>query len=116
MSDDEWAKDLTTRGAYVLHTPSRTIGKVLAFYEPSEERQGAVLQIAPGHTFFARRENFVELSNLEMAYYESVQAVLHDALFAMTKLGGESKIELPKITTFFVAALQTQLAALQATG
>lgn len=122
MSEDsrhiplQWAWDLVAKKAYVLHVPTRVIGQAIAFHESTEDRKGAVLEITPGHTFFARKESFLELSAMQMAYYETVQTVLRNAISATVQLGGETHIPLPMIMTFVIAGLQAQLAALQATG
>ena len=89
MGDDakpgfRWAKDLEDERRYCLHAPTRTVAKVVRFFDGVEQQyrstvneqpvRGPVLQMDDGNAFCADDESaFISLSDDEVEYYLMVQ-------------------------------------------
>lgn len=109
---NEWGADLEKRGPWILHTPTRVIGRVTKYECPSIDRSFRKITLESGHAFIANPENFVELSEQEVKFFVGCQQVMNGAIVELVKMGAQMSVRLPTITVIILGALQAQVMSL----
>lgn len=122
----EWGRELAQGRPYLLHVPTRVIGRVAKFYDGENERavssnndrpvEGPVIEIEPGHRLVANPEHFIELDENEVRFFVGVQASLNAALSELVRVGAGLGVKLPTITVILIGALQAQIFSVQPRG
>lgn len=124
MGEAYWAAELA--GGWVLHVPTRVIGKVKRYYDGTisryvssvnqKEVPDPVLEFADGNALLAadaRREEFVALTQDEGDYYEELGKTLAVAAREMVVLGAKQGVSPATINVLLISALRRQADLLQ---
>lgn len=128
MSDDDsipmprdqhgWAKDFVDRGAWVMHLPSRTIGKVARFYDGegqlyvsptnSAPVKAPVIEMERGNSFVAEAGAFIELNEREQDFFNRASAVVQKLISDFAMLSTATQVP-PKTAMMLLSTiLRTQ--------
>ena len=68
----EWCVALVSKRALVMHQPTQVMGRVKSFRGPTPECQASTLEVEPGHTFVAKEEDFLVLTEQQSKFVEAV--------------------------------------------
>ena len=115
--DTSWAAKLAADNTWVLHTGSRTVSKVLKFWDGENEvytssynnfpTKGPVLELEDGNTFVARGESeFVPLEDKEVQYFLFVQTTVGEIAQKVAAVGSGCGMNLAKTLLLIGVALR----------
>lgn len=118
----EWGKKLMTEKSWVLHLPTRVVGRVVNFFDGQDSFsfssdskgfvEGPVIALEQGHTFVGKPENFMVLSIEEVKFFLGTQQIMNEAIKQLVKMGAEMGVNLPKIALLLMGTLKSQMLAL----
>jgi hypothetical protein len=119
----QWAKNLADEQAWVLHTESGLVVRIAKFYDGKDECYvspvngskvtAPVLEMHNKHALMAKPENFVQLSENEVAYFVGTQEVLTGALREMVAAGAIVQIPAPTVALLLIGVFREQMIVLQ---
>lgn len=119
----EWANSLLEKQAWVLHTPTLSVGAVRRFYDGEEtkwrstidgnEVPSPVLELETGHGFIANPEVFVEMSAAELRLYVAIQQGLSTLVAVVARNASTQGVRPHAGFALLIAAFRAQLAALE---
>ena len=115
----QWAEDLGEQKAWVLHTPSRAVSRVKAFYDGvarvmvSEINRlpvkGPVVELEDGNTFVAEQRCFVAMEPREVDYYQAAQKTV--GLAAKAAAENAAARGIPKTTALMLLGVALRATA-----
>jgi hypothetical protein len=113
-----WAHELVAGGGTILHAPTNTIGKVLAYYDGVTEKfidpngkklDTPVLKVAPGHVFDARNSDlFLPLDERETRFFESFTRGIVEYVTGCSSVAAKSGMPIQTGTTIMGCVLRGQ--------
>jgi hypothetical protein len=112
-----WARKLADDGTWILHTGTRTVSKVVKFYDGvndtyistynGQPTKGPVIELEDGNTFVAKAEfEFVPMEEEEVKFFQFVQMKVGEVTRACAELGATKKMTMAKTMLLVGTALR----------
>lgn len=120
--DLDWLGELAEQGAHVLHVDTRTIGKVVEFWDGVTEvyvgpngkgMNCPVVALDRGHTLVAKKGSLVRLEAAEAVFFAEAQGSLAQSVRAIAARGGELSVKPEGGMLILAAVLREQLSQVE---
>lgn len=116
-----WARELVEKGAWVMHLATRTVGQAKKLFVVGEyvstvtgqPTLSDVLELSQGGAFVAKKEEFAQLTEQEVAFYEDLQAGLADAVLKLGAMGVQKGVRPQTAALLVGSALKVQAQELE---